>query len=206
MPSNTSRWYSTDIGLVHMVALDMMVYPGATPDPGPGPLVYAKAQKAWLEADLKAVDREKTPWILVFAHHPLYCSSTTMGVGTVEFGENPTIFEPTTEPLPELDERLKARLPPGKTFKGCLGTGEAFVELARDDLEPLFLKYGVDLYLAGHEVGLILLPLFYCPFVHGVLSPLWAGGIMAALVLSDGRIRARGSVLSNPFALLILPA
>eukprot|EP00039_Didymoeca_costata_P019413 m.337443 g.337443 ORF g.337443 m.337443 type:complete len:712 (-) comp18135_c0_seq1:199-2334(-) len=146
VPSNTSRWYSTNIGLVHMIALDMMVYPGATPDEGPGG-VYQKAQKVWLEEDLKSVDRSVTPWILAFAHHPLYCSSTTMGANSVEFNERPS----HSQEHKQLHASQKVHLPPGKSFKGCLGTGEGFMEGARSDLEPLFLKYGVDMFLAGHE-------------------------------------------------------
>jgi hypothetical protein len=32
-----------------------------------------------------------------------------------------------------------------------VGTGEATVNKTRHDLEPLFMKYGVDLFFAGHE-------------------------------------------------------
>ena len=32
-------------------------------------------QVAWLAADLAAVDRAVTPWVVVFAHRPLYCST-----------------------------------------------------------------------------------------------------------------------------------
>eukprot|EP00051_Salpingoeca_urceolata_P011653 m.144696 g.144696 ORF g.144696 m.144696 type:complete len:710 (-) comp17202_c0_seq1:136-2265(-) len=151
VPSNTSRWYSTEIGLVHLIALDMMVYPGATPDPGPAPGVYLKAQREWLEADLAAIDRKKTPWVLAFAHHPLYCSSITMGTGTVEFGEDGLPADHAADVLSELTPEQKLRVPPGKHYKGCTGTGELFVELARASLEPLFLQYGVDMFLAGHE-------------------------------------------------------
>mmetsp|Transcript_6844 Transcript_6844/g.12707 ORF Transcript_6844/g.12707 Transcript_6844/m.12707 type:complete len:702 (+) Transcript_6844:63-2168(+) len=59
-----SSFYSFDAGLVHFVMLN----------------VYTKsneqsAQFKWLCADLAAVDREATPWILVFTHSPWYDSN-----------------------------------------------------------------------------------------------------------------------------------
>jgi hypothetical protein len=137
-----------------MIALDVMVYPGSTPDPGPADSPYAPAQKAWLEADLAAVNRSQTPWILAFAHHPLYCSSTTMGAGTSESaeGEATVLFDSARGgPEPgELTDAQKARIPKGKGYAGCLGTGVVGVE-ARADLEPILEAHGVDMFLAGHE-------------------------------------------------------
>jgi hypothetical protein len=34
-------------------------------------------QRAWIEADLAAVDRTKTPWLFLFQHRPLLCSTTS---------------------------------------------------------------------------------------------------------------------------------
>ena len=31
-------------------------------------------QYAWLEADLAAVDRNSTPWVVAFTHRSVYCS------------------------------------------------------------------------------------------------------------------------------------
>lgn len=66
VPSHTSRWFSVDVGLVHFVMLDLMVYPMSNPkdcvDPScPG--VFKRAQKKWLKEDLKSVDRSRTPWM-----------------------------------------------------------------------------------------------------------------------------------------------
>jgi hypothetical protein len=151
VPSHTSRFYSNDVGLAHMVALDLMVYePTATYEEVP----YRAAQLAWLEEDLKAVNRAKTPWVILTAHHALYCTSITMGVtatgltGPDDGKDNGT----TTTPLHESQAKLP--LPPGKSYRGCIGTGEDFIELARAELEPLMLKYGVDLYFAGHVSSL----------------------------------------------------
>lgn len=56
VPSNTSRYASTNLGLIHMVGLDLN---NLDPD-----------QLAWLEADLVHVNkkRESTPWIMVMSH------------------------------------------------------------------------------------------------------------------------------------------
>eukprot|EP00035_Acanthoeca_spectabilis_P002739 m.89244 g.89244 ORF g.89244 m.89244 type:complete len:732 (+) comp11720_c0_seq1:37-2232(+) len=154
VPSNTSRWYSVNVGLIHMVALDIMVYPGSTPDPGPADHPYAVAQRAWLEEDLSAVDRAATPWVLAFAHHPLYCSSTTMGKGTSEAPEGDSILASDAAwggpEQGELTQEQRDRIPQGKGYAGCLGTGVVGVN-ARKDLEPLLLQHGVDMFLAGHE-------------------------------------------------------
>lgn len=134
-----------------MVALDLMVY---EPTDTYGEVPYRAAQLAWLEEDLKAVDRTKTPWVILMAHHALYCTSISMGstatkpAGLEEGKDNGT----TTTPLHESQAKLP--LPPGKSYRGCIGTGEDFIELARAELEPLMLKHGVDLYFAGHVSSL----------------------------------------------------
>jgi hypothetical protein len=131
-----------------LVALDLMVY---EPTGAFGEVKYRAAQLAWLEEDLKAVDRTKTPWLILTAHHALYCTSITMGVtatnptGPKDGKDNGT----ATKMLHE--SQAKLQLPPGKSYRGCIGTGEDFIEEARAELEPLMLKYGVDLYFAGHE-------------------------------------------------------
>lgn len=59
--------------------------------------------------------------------------------------------EPPGPSTYELHPDQQAALPPLKSYAGCVGTGEDFVTQAREDIEPLFLEYGVDMYLAGHE-------------------------------------------------------
>ena len=67
-PSGTSQWMSVDIGLIHLVGLDL--------DPGhaPGPPVFSGVQEAWLDQDLAAANanRANVPWIIVTSHFPLY--------------------------------------------------------------------------------------------------------------------------------------
>ena len=76
--SGTPRWFSLQIGLVHLVAVDSMVNfaaPGASNQSDP----EAASMLAWLEADLNAIDRSVTPWIVVTAHFPMFCSGCLGG-------------------------------------------------------------------------------------------------------------------------------
>ena len=61
-PSNTSRYTSADIGLIHMVALDLNLLDAA--------------QLAWLTVDLKQANanRKLVPWIMVMSHFPIFNS------------------------------------------------------------------------------------------------------------------------------------
>ena len=126
--SNTSRYYSVDVGLVHFVALDMNAYYFSTE------ARYIKPQLDWLAADLKvaAANREAVPWIVVMAHHPMYCSSITLA---------PMVHTDGSDGHDQLG-----------TFQGCTGTGEQTVNKTRVDLEPLFMQYGVDVFFAGEDV------------------------------------------------------
>lgn len=63
--------------------------------------------QAFVEADLAAVDRTKTPWVIVHGHRPLYCSCDA-----------------------DCDDSAKT---------------------VRDGMEEIFYKYGVDMYICGHE-------------------------------------------------------
>lgn len=61
-------FYSFDAGPAHIIAFSSEVYFWQLWD--------AEAQFAFLQADLAAVDRRKTPWIVTMAHRPMYCSNT----------------------------------------------------------------------------------------------------------------------------------
>lgn len=78
-------WYSFDNGMVHFVQLDTetdlghgFIAPdetGGVEGEGASPVnATLDAQTAWLEADLAAVDRVKTPWVVVAGHRPWYLS------------------------------------------------------------------------------------------------------------------------------------
>jgi len=75
-----NMWYSFDHCLVHIVVIDTETdYPNA-PAPHYNPLAGSvggfggggDAQMRWLAADLAAVDRTLTPWLIVGGHRPVY--------------------------------------------------------------------------------------------------------------------------------------
>lgn len=53
-------WYSLDVGLVHLIGLS------TEHDFGEG-----SPQLAWLAADLAAVNRSRTPWLIAGLHRPM---------------------------------------------------------------------------------------------------------------------------------------
>lgn len=63
--SSSPLHYSLDVGPLHLVFL--------TPYDAHGP---GSAQRRWLLADLAAVDRAKTPWVVATMHAPFYISYT----------------------------------------------------------------------------------------------------------------------------------
>ena len=66
--SDSLFWYSFNDGLVHFVSIntELFEYGGADP----------KAQYSWLEADLAAVDRTVTPWVVVQGHKNAFMTQT----------------------------------------------------------------------------------------------------------------------------------
>ena len=64
-----SHWYSYDVGLVHFVVLSTETYFSYP--------AGVAVQYAWADADLAAVDRAKTPWVVVYGHRSVYCSCDT---------------------------------------------------------------------------------------------------------------------------------
>ena len=59
--SSGKTWYSFDWGNVHVVMMD-----------SEHDWQYGSNQHAWLEANLAAVNRTKTPWVVVTSHRPIY--------------------------------------------------------------------------------------------------------------------------------------
>lgn len=69
--SNTNLFYSFNDGPVHFVGIDTEMWSyGATAQ-------EIAAQKAWLEADLAAVDRSATPWVVGFGHKAYWSECAT---------------------------------------------------------------------------------------------------------------------------------
>eukprot|EP01052_Picozoa_sp_SAG31_P037542 SAG31_NODE_4864_length_2900_cov_1.249554_6_plen_127_part_01 len=71
VPSNTSRFFSVDIGQFHLVAIDQNIYWEQASEQ-----VYRQAQVNWSNIELAAANqnRQRTPWIVVMGHIPLYCA------------------------------------------------------------------------------------------------------------------------------------
>ncbi len=88
MPSDISNgtgnfWYSFDHGMAHFIQLDTETdlghgfispdEPGGSEAENSGPFnPVMNAQTTWLANDLAAVDRSKTPWVIVAGHRPWY--------------------------------------------------------------------------------------------------------------------------------------
>lgn len=112
--SHTGLFFSLNIGPVHVVSLNTMPYLGLGQD-------TRAAQRAWLAADLTAVNaganRSATPWVLLLTHVPAYCSAITAG-------------------------------PP--PYAGCIADGVPVGDAIRADLEDVWMAGGADLYAAGH--------------------------------------------------------
>ncbi|KAJ8098545.1 Metallo-dependent phosphatase-like protein [Lipomyces tetrasporus] len=96
-------WYSFDHGMVHYVTLDTETdlghgfigndEVGGSEFDDSGPFnATLNAQTTWLEADLKSVDRSKTPWIIVAGHRPWYLSHANAS-GTICWSCK-DVFEP----------------------------------------------------------------------------------------------------------------
>ena len=93
MPGGTNgSYYSVDLGQTHIVFLSSEVIAL-----GPYGGVTAAAQSAWLAADLAAVDRARTPWVLAVLHRPFYCSNANSWCGARAWQGNAVRLE--LEPL-----------------------------------------------------------------------------------------------------------
>ena len=71
MPGNGSGlFYSFDVGRVHSIVYDtQMIFDQETE--------IVTAMMDFISKDLASYDREKYPWLVVYDHHPMYCSPET---------------------------------------------------------------------------------------------------------------------------------
>eukprot|EP01062_Namystynia_karyoxenos_P005016 TRINITY_DN1176_c0_g1_i4.p1 TRINITY_DN1176_c0_g1~~TRINITY_DN1176_c0_g1_i4.p1 ORF type:complete len:777 (+),score=233.84 TRINITY_DN1176_c0_g1_i4:83-2332(+) len=140
-PSGTSRYFSADVGLIHLIALDLNLYFGCDPCGDS----CRKAQLAWLEKDLIAANanRKKVPWVAAFSHYPLYCT----GCHAAEL--EPRYYASDDAEIWGNANATAAAAYDAKHGKNQKGLGKS-ADPVIADLQPLFDKYSVDLYLAGH--------------------------------------------------------
>jgi hypothetical protein len=129
VPSHTSRYFAVDVGIVHVVGLDLNNL-----DP---------KQLDWLDRDLSAVDRTHTPWIIVSSHFPLHHATVDvnpMASAAYYNGDEPERYATSGHEF----------FPAKCDAQGCEETVGDFQAQNNAALEPLLLKHGVDIYAAGH--------------------------------------------------------
>lgn len=129
VPSNTSRYFSVNVGLIHLVGLDLNN--------------LDTKQLAWLDADLSAVDRSKTPWVICSSHFPLHHATVSANLGASAAYYNGNEAEHYATSGHEF-------VPTDCNASGCEETVGHFQLRVGSGLEPLMHKHGVDVYNAGH--------------------------------------------------------
>ena len=111
-----NSFYSFDVGPVHFVAISSEAYFWQ---------YWQVAQQwAWLQSDLKRVNRTRTPFIVTMAHRPMYCSNSD-----------------------DHDDCTHVN----STMRRGLFSGKTHEKNGLFALEPLFHKYKVDLCFWAHE-------------------------------------------------------
>eukprot|EP00339_Tiarina_fusa_P023193 CAMPEP_0117011266 /NCGR_PEP_ID=MMETSP0472-20121206/9724_1 /TAXON_ID=693140 ORGANISM="Tiarina fusus, Strain LIS" /NCGR_SAMPLE_ID=MMETSP0472 /ASSEMBLY_ACC=CAM_ASM_000603 /LENGTH=371 /DNA_ID=CAMNT_0004714019 /DNA_START=298 /DNA_END=1410 /DNA_ORIENTATION=- len=69
---NVTLYYSFNYGNCHIIALSAEMNFGNATDLMPG-----NPQYEWLVNDLESVNREYFPWVIIFIHRPLYCTTNS---------------------------------------------------------------------------------------------------------------------------------
>ncbi|OQR88703.1 hypothetical protein THRCLA_10152 [Thraustotheca clavata] len=132
-------YFSVDIGLVHCVFLDDYAGTRGANKTFIGTQAWLderNLQLQWLQTDLSTVDRTKTPWVLVLKHNPYYNSWNIHQCQC-----DATRFEISN---------------PENCWKGIYGnSSDAAVSSQphcanQAKFEDVYLKYGVNLVIAGH--------------------------------------------------------
>jgi hypothetical protein len=133
MPTNGTAapfWYSFNVGRIHFVAFDI-----------DQSWQSGSAQYAFLAADLAAVDRAATPFVVAYSHFPMLCSNNFwVRKGSGELGLGRAFF--FSRPLPPLPPHPLTLYPPPPPAPLLLppqcndgsGSAQAFRKL----YEPLF--------------------------------------------------------------------
>jgi len=141
LPSGTSRFFSADIGLVHLVAIDLNSYYGVDPC---GPACQ-QAQLVWLKQDLAAANanRAAVPWVVVMSDYPFYCTgcyAKQVPAQWYESAEAERHGNVNHTLIDAMDDSLKSN---GKALRASSDASIAA-------LMPIIQASGVDMYLAGH--------------------------------------------------------
>ncbi|GMH88122.1 hypothetical protein TL16_g11065 [Triparma laevis f. inornata] len=144
--------YSIDIGLIHIVQLDMSPYwcnfdgcetvdscgfpdmwtsKSGTDEESYDFESYRNGLIEFLKEDLEGVDRTKTPWVVVSTHFPFY-----------DYSGDAVKDERSLEP----DLGATGKHVPKSTADELVPSKN----LAIADIEPLLKEHGVDIYFCGH--------------------------------------------------------
>eukprot|EP00658_Telonema_sp_P-2_P012952 TRINITY_DN14926_c0_g1_i2.p1 TRINITY_DN14926_c0_g1~~TRINITY_DN14926_c0_g1_i2.p1 ORF type:complete len:428 (-),score=55.29 TRINITY_DN14926_c0_g1_i2:437-1720(-) len=159
--SLSSRWYSFDLGPVHFSVIDTDAY-------GFDEVAYILSEQySWLEADLAAVDRTSTPFLVLMGHRPMYCTSITAARSShLGWPKSPDNLAPGSPPPPRYGDGFRSCGVDPPLWGGVSDpvTTCGVADLLRNGmlptanqtgrwygLEPLMQKYSVDVYLTGHE-------------------------------------------------------
>ena len=125
VPSNTSRYFATQVGRLHIAGLDLNNL-----DDG---------QLAWLDQNLAAVDRHETPWVIVSSHFPLYHA-----VNALNEDASAAYY---------IGEEAEKYATSGHEYRKAVNGELTLAQLQSSftsKLEPLLMKHNVDMYFAGH--------------------------------------------------------
>jgi len=102
--SSSALWWSRDVGPAHVVSLCSYA------DTSEGSL-----QRRWLEKDLKRVDRNATPWVIVMIHVPWCVTNST----STSYNTYSSIIDNGIAATPLARERLEARGPDYNAVGHC---------------------------------------------------------------------------------------
>jgi len=137
-------YWSVDFGFVHVIMLSSETDYAPTSD-----------QHKWLEADLAAVNRQMTPWVLAVWHRPWYCSNHAhQGEGEKMRASFEPLFDKYNVDLgitghvhayERVDEVLDYKVTPGKTAYIVNGNGGTPEGLASTwEAQPAWSKFRVS--------------------------------------------------------------
>jgi hypothetical protein len=143
-PSGTSRYFSVDIGLIHLVGLDLNA-----PETSPRTIGLDAGQLAWLEQDLAAAqaNRPTVPWVVVTSHFPVYLAAPMADDANASAAYYASV---EAEALPVGSDLEYRTCQANGEAVGCKTVAEVRLDASKQ-LEPLFVRYGVDVYAAGHS-------------------------------------------------------
>jgi len=154
-----NMYYSVDVGPIHFIAFSTEHY-FSLEDP------FVGLQYDWFVNDLIKANqnRDKVPWIIMYGHRPLYCSDADL----------PSSNKPKNIPKKEEDDVTAPDPPPSQDCSyeaEKLRDGFDWFGVKIYGIEDLLYKYGVDLYLCGHEHSYErLFPVYHSKVMNGSLA------------------------------------